>query len=289
MNQAVIEERVPGAGLPPRPVVRGRNTFAGVVKSEWLKLRSLRSVRFTLGFTFLAGVGISTLGAIVMSEYGETVSGSDAGLSYLLNVMQPPIMFLALLFGALGVFAMSSEYSSGMILSTLAVTPKRGRVFGAKLLVVALTSLVTVLMTFGVGQAIALAFEPGAAAALTDTQYLTAWAGSVFFLVAMTVMSFGIAGLLRSTAGGIAVLAALTFVLPIAFSFAQMAGKAWIDWIMNHLPLVLGNTLSMGLYEIPAEFADLSLPWVEAGISTAVWALVFVIPALVLFLKRDAK
>ena len=266
-----------------------RNTFAGVVHSEWIKLMSLRSIRFTLILTFLVGVGITTLGAIVINTYAGEMIAADGGANYLMQALQPPIMFLGLLFGVLGIFALSSEYSSGMILSTLAATPNRSRVFFAKLLVVTLISFGTAFVTITVGQLVALGIQPDAAAGLTDTQYLTSVLGSLLFLVAMTLLSFGIAGILRSTAGGIAVMAVLTFVLPIAFSFATMANKAWIDWIMNHLPLVLGNFLSMGVMEIPDGWEGEMIPWGESLISIAVWAIVLVAPAYLLFVKRDAK
>lgn len=266
-----------------------RNTFGGVVKSEWIKLMSLRSIRFTLILTFLAGAGIMTLGAIVMNQFADEMMGQGGELTYLLQILQPPIMFLGLLFGVLGVFAISSEYSSGMILSTLAATPKRSRVFTAKLLVITLVSLATAIITIGVGLLVGLIFQPEAAEALSEPQFLSAVGGSLIFLLAMTLMSFGVAGILRSTAGGIAVVAGLTFVLPIAFAFASMAEKAWIDWILNHLPLTLGNFLSMGITEIPDGWEGEMLTWGESAISVGIWALVFLVPAFFLFLKRDAK
>lgn len=270
------------------PAKNVRNTFGGVVKSEWIKLMSLRSIRFTLIMTFAAGVGISLLGAIVMTQFPDE-AGDGALVTYLLQVLQPPIMFLGLLFGVLGVFAISSEYSSGMILSTLSATPKRGRVFFAKLLVVLLISLGTIILTLGVGQGLAILLKPEAVAALADPQYLSAWGGAIIFLGTMTLLAFGVAGILRSTAGGIAVISALTFVLPIVFSFAVMANKAWIDWGMEHLPLMLGNTLSLGIVDIPAEFSGEVMSWGEAAISMGVWAAIFVIPAYLLMMKRDAK
>lgn len=270
-------------------VPQGRNTLGGVIRSEWIKLMSLRSMRLTLLLTFLAGVGIAALGAIVMSQFMPDIVGEQASADYLLQTLQPPIMFLGLLFGVLGVFAISSEYSSGMILSTLAATPKRGRVFTAKFIVVTVISFATAVLTLGVGQLIAVVVTPGAVSALGNTQYLTAWAGAVIFLVAMTLLAFGIAGLLRSTAGGIAVIAGLTFVAPIALSFASMAGKEWIDWLMNHLPLMLGNTLSAGVTDVPAEYTGMMMGWGEAAISMVGWALIAVVPAWLLFIKRDAK
>lgn len=267
----------------------GRNTLGGVIRSEWIKLMSLRSMRITLLLTFLAGVGISTLGAIVMVQYSADITSLENGATYLLQVMQPPIMFLGLLFGVIGVFAISSEYSSGMILSTLAATPKRGRVFSAKLFVVTLISLIAAVLTLGVGQFVAIMLAPEAVKGIGNEQYLTAWAGSVLFLVAMTLFAFGVAGILRSTAGGIAVVAGLTFVAPIALSFASMAGKAWVDWIMNHLQLMLGNVLSMGNVEVPVDMGGTGVTWGEAAISIVAWALIALIPACLLFLKRDAK
>lgn len=266
-----------------------RNTFTGVVKSEWLKLSSLRSVRFTLILTFLIGFGIMALMATVLNEYAADIFASSGPGNYLLQLIQPPIMFLGLLFGVLGVFAISSEYSSGMILSTLAATPNRGRVFGAKLLVVTVMSLVTAIVTLGLGIVVGIVFQPEAVKGLTDAQFLTGFLGALIFLIGMVWLAFGIAGILRSTAGGIAVVATITFVLPIAFAFGSMAGKTWIDWILNHLPLTLGNFLSTGIMDIPDGWENEFVHWYESAVSMGVWALVFLIPAFFLFLKRDAK
>lgn len=270
----------------PAPI---RNTFAGVLKSEFIKLWSLRSMRVTLILAVLVAAGISTLGAIAMRSIlplEALASDPQVQLEYLSTIMQPPVMFQALLFGILGVFAVSSEYSSGMILSTLAATPKRGRLLTAKLVAVSVISVLAALVTLLLGVGIAVALTPEAISVIMTEEILTSAAGIMIFLLSMTLLAFGVAAILRSTAGGIAVVAGLTFVLPIAFSFASMANKAWIDWIMVHLPLNVGSAAAAGL---PDSVVPGALSWGESLVTAGVWAVLFLIPAVIMFLRRDAK
>jgi ABC-2 type transport system permease protein len=186
----------------------GRYGFRTVAQMEWLKLRSVRSTWWTL-LVFAAGmIGLAIL---VMSRQHDS-SGFDptndsfAGLA---------IGQLAL--GVLGVLAVTSEFSSGMIRATFAAAPRRPLVLAAKAAIVAAVALVAgEIMAFGawgIGQAVlksplhhATLGQPGVLRAVL-------MAGAYPALIAL--IGLGLGALIRHTAGAISAVAGVLFVLPL--------------------------------------------------------------------------
>lgn len=265
-------------------------SFGGVLKSERIKLSSLRSIRTTLLITLLASAGLSLLSAWAMkSSFSydglDVATLPDEGLqSYLLTVSTFASPFLALIFGVLGVFVISSEYSSGMILSSLAAVPRRTPMYFGKALVLVAIAAATALVLVAVGLAIGVAFLPAAAAQIFSGPVLTGALGAVVYLACVALLGFGFAAVLRSTAGGISLVAGLIFVLPIGFQFLSMTGWEWVPTVSQYLPMSLGSTLSMG------DVATGSDPtyWV-AMLAIALWAAVPTALGLVVLKSRDAK
>jgi len=85
-------------------------SFRDVATMEWLKLRSLRSTWFTLAFAVTAAVTV----AVLVGAHSKT-AGTDVTNNVLAGVAAG-----LLLTGVLGVLTMTSEYSSGLVRSTLA-------------------------------------------------------------------------------------------------------------------------------------------------------------------------
>ncbi|HKE63664.1 MAG TPA: ABC transporter permease subunit [Micromonosporaceae bacterium] len=109
-----------------------RYGFREAVRAEWLKVRSVRSTRWLLALAAVAmiatgaGVGIGYRHHTPVATMEQIVDNSLSGA-----------ILAQLLVGAWGVLAMSSEYSSGTIRSTLLATPRRRLVLAAKLAVCA--------------------------------------------------------------------------------------------------------------------------------------------------------
>ena len=116
----------------------------------------------------------------------------------------------------LGVLCISSEYSSGMIRTSLIAVPKRGRVLAAKSLVFAVVTFVvgevTSFVAFFVGQALISGHAPHAA--LGDPGVARAVAGAGLYLTALAVLSVAAGALLRHPAAAIACMMAVLLVLP---------------------------------------------------------------------------
>lgn len=280
----VARETFAGSGPTPRL------SFGGILKSERIKLTSLRSVKVTLLITLLASVGLSVLSAFAMksqfSYEGVDVSALpvEALQSYLLTVSTFASPFLALIFGVLGVFAMSSEYSSGMILSSLAAVPRRTPMYVGKALVLAAIAGVTALVLVVLGLGIGVLIMPGAAGQLFTGMVVSGVLGAILYLVCIALLGFGFAAALRSTAGGVALVAGLIFVLPIGFQFLSMTGWEWVPTVFQYLPMSLGNTLGAGI--VPEANG---LGFWGAIIAIVVWAAVPVLAGLGVLKARDAQ
>lgn len=98
--------------------------FRQVAGMEWIKLRSLRSTWLTLTLTFGAAVGI----AATVGAHTKDVSNHPDLTNNVLVGIAPGL----LLTGGLGVLCMTSEYTSGMIRTSLTAAPNRLLLLTAK-------------------------------------------------------------------------------------------------------------------------------------------------------------
>jgi len=143
------------------------STFGDVLRSEWTKLRSVRSTFWALTVTVVLGVGLgAVISAVTAHAYAkfsvsQKLSWDPTGVS------QSGMLIAQLAIAVLGVLCISSEYSSGMIRTSLIAVPKRGRVLAAKSLVFAVVTFVvgeaTSFTAFFVGQALISGRAPHAA------------------------------------------------------------------------------------------------------------------------------
>ena len=144
---------------PDRPRVRPRVTQAGVIRSEWIKLRSLRSTWFSLLAAVVIIVGLGTLFSAVCTRIGVQPGQSAPARRSVSTPTQVSLrgVFLAqLAIGVLGVLVITGEYSTGMIRSSLAAVPHRQPVLIAKAVVFAVVvfvvSLASTFAAFLLGQ-----------------------------------------------------------------------------------------------------------------------------------------
>ena len=208
-------------GLAPSPVVPAPATVAGpvtqvrVIRAEWTKLGALRSTRWC---TLIAVVLIVGVGALVAGS--GTVYHVSAGNSAAAGISGAllGVLIAQLVRGVVAVLAFSGEYGTGMIRATLAVVPARLPVLWAKLIVLAgLVLPVSMLCAFTDFFA-ATAIESsrgGSAISLTDPGVLRTVAGSSLYLTVVVIIGLALGALLRKTAAGLSVFAAVFFVIPI--------------------------------------------------------------------------
>ena len=97
--------------------------FRSVARMEWLKLRSVRSTAWVL-LVFAAGmIGLAIL--VMAHQHWATMSAADRASFDPTNNSFAGLAIGQLALGVLGVLAITSEFSSGMIRATLAAVPRR--------------------------------------------------------------------------------------------------------------------------------------------------------------------
>jgi ABC-2 type transport system permease protein len=113
-----------------------------LMKSEFIKLRTLRSTLTATIVLIIFPVAVTVLSAMFAKNPDETM---------VIKVLVNTGIVSLLLCGVLGVFAIAQEYSQGTIRITFAATPMRMKVFVAKALVISLWVAVSVAVLEGVG------------------------------------------------------------------------------------------------------------------------------------------
>lgn len=206
-------------------------SFARVVRSEWIKLLSLRSTWWSLAITVVLSVGISLMMAAALRDF-------DAGFAPVMVIVMP-MQFTMLVAGILGAIAITGEYSTGMIRSTLTAEPRRGAVLVAKALVVTVVLAVTTAVTYAVA---VLATGPILKTGIDWSEPAQSWVpllSGVFAMATFALIGLGFGFIIRNGAGAIAATVGVLFVLPIVLSMFSFAGDGW-KWIVDasvYLPM----------------------------------------------------
>jgi ABC-2 type transport system permease protein len=221
----------------------GRVTMAHVLRSEWTKLWSLRSTRWSLLASFIAMAGLGPLVAAVQMSRWSQLSPGDRLTYDAINTGVGGYHLAQLAIGVLGVLVITGEYTTGMIRSSMMAVPRRLPVLWAKLLVYAAVTfvlmLVATLISFFVVQAIVS--QHHVQHGIGDPGALRTVIGGALFLTMLAVLCVGVGGILRNTAGGIATFVALLFVLP---GISAILPSTVNDSISPYLPLNAGTTIT---------------------------------------------
>lgn len=269
--------QVPAQQRAPRRRVQAKQTFFSVFRSEWSKLASLRSTWITAAIASLITIGISVL---IMAQYSGMKGYADKAANYLTVGSS----FGQIAVAVLGALLITGEYSSGQIRSSLAAVPRRGRLFAAKALVVAIFSALLGLVTVALTYLLSLPILGNKAGSLSNPEYLGFFWGTAmaFAIIGLMAMSFGY--ILRSTAGSISLVVVLLFVLLIPLGLAASKWE-WVQYITNVLPSSSAAAVAdpYNLLETPTKL-DYDLV-IACGYA---WAIIPMIIAYFVFSKRDA-
>jgi ABC-2 type transport system permease protein len=257
----------------------GRVTFTGALRSEFTKIRSVRSTYWTLLVMFVVVVGFGALASFGAANnphgpYFDAARQSLAGL-----------YIGQLIIGVLGVLVISSEYSTGMIRTTLTTNPHRNMMIAAKGVVFAAvafgTSMITAFAAFFVGQAIMSSDH--VSTTLGAPNVLRAVIGGALFLTACGILAFGLGLLLRHTAGGISATVALLFVVTILVNFLP---QSWQNHVDKWIPALAGGQIWMSRPQPPGN-TPMFGPWTSFAVLCG-YAVIAVAAGMILFRKRDA-
>ena len=260
-----------------------RVTFREAMDSEFAKIRTVRSTFWTVLLTLVLSIGISLLVAVITSVNWSTVSDSSKATLDMSQV-ELGVNFGILVVGVLGVMVVSTEYGTGMMRTSLTAFPRRGTLFAAKGTVLALVVLVAGLIITIVSYEAASPFytKHGIDLSLGEGANVRALLAVPVYLTLIALMAFGLGFLLRSTAGGISSLVGVLFVIPIITNF--LPGTAGKD-INKVVPSNAGGAM---LITKPSTSSTPPLSPLEGFITLLIWTAVIIIPAFILFRRRDA-
>jgi ABC-2 type transport system permease protein len=264
----------------PRLAHTGRVTQARVIRSEWTKLWSLRSTRYSIGAALLLTIGVAALACGVVAHHWPHMSLQDRQDFHPLEVNLAGVQIAQLAIGVLGVLVITGEYSTGMIRATMTAVPKRLPVLWAKAIVYGLVVLAlatpATLIAFAVGQSILarqhidVAFtHPGVARAVF---------GAALYLTTIGLFGLGIGAIVRNTAGGIAAFAGILVVLP---PLMNVLPTSWNNAASPYLPLIAGQAVmavTRGAHQLG--------PWTGLGLLCAYAAAALAV-ASILLVRRD--
>ncbi|HEY2006604.1 MAG TPA: hypothetical protein VGG87_09135 [Solirubrobacteraceae bacterium] len=260
--------------------VLGRVTQRRVNRSEWTKLRSVRSTRWSLLVALLLLIGIGILACVIFEARWNQLSPEDKFHFHALRQTLGGVNFAQLAFGVLGVLTITAEYSTGMIRSSMSAVPKRLPVLWGKLLVFGAVTfaicLPSVFVVFFIGHAILTGHHLNIA--LSHPGVLRALIGAALYLTVIGLLGLGLGAIVRNTAGGIALLVGLMFLLPPILDLLPSSVSSSID---PYLPASAGGAV----WTINPDPNTLH-PWVGLAVFAG-YAAVSIVIAAVLMVRRD--
>lgn len=251
-------------------------TLRGVLASEWLKFRSLRSTVLVL---LAAMTAMVAFGAII-GHNTRDVTGLDPEDVVASGPLQGYYLG-QLLIGSLGVLVVSGEYSSGMVRATFAAVPRRLPVLLAKILVftvvVGLAMVAASIVAFLVAQTQLSGYRP--TYSLSTPSVLRVVVGTGIYLTLIGLLGGALGWIVRSTPGALVALIGIILVVPVLLLLFR---GAWAQDVYSWLPTGAGSAFSTSL-RVPHELA----PWTGLAVMVG-WVAVAYVVAAVLLRRRDA-
>jgi ABC-2 type transport system permease protein len=267
-------------------------TLARVIRSEWIKFTSLRSTYWTSGIILFLWLAIALLLAVSadfmqVGPDGQPIETTAEMNQYItMSAVTAGVTFGVLVAGIQGVLAITGEYSTGMIRSSLAAVPGRLAVFIGKGVVLfvwmfllgAVSSLGAYLVAYPFLAADDLAAPLG-------SEELLVMLGAAAYLGIVALVGLGFGTLVRSGAGGIAIVVGLLLVLPGVLQLLSI----WIEEILDFIPYLL-DSAGGAMMAIPGNELAMQSE-LSPGVATLVavaWAAVALIAGAVALKSRDA-
>ncbi|WLQ36332.1 ABC transporter permease subunit [Streptomyces castrisilvae] len=253
-----------------------------VLTSEWTKIRTVSSTTWTLISAFVVTVAMgAALCAVMNSQFDQLAPEERA-------TFDPTfISFSGMILGQLamvvfGVLVVGTEYSSGMIRTSLAAVPQRATFLLGKMLVAGVLALVvglaTSFATFFLGQALLGDHRTDIGA----DNVLRAVVGGGLYMGLIAIFSMGVAAMLRSS------MLSLGILMPFFFLVSQiLTAVPGAKTVARYFPDQAGSKIMQvvpdALNSDPAPYG----PWTGLLIMVA-WVAAAVIGGLLVLKKRDA-
>ena len=204
------------------------------VAFEWTKLWSVRSTRWALlAATVLGGAAALLLG---LSASASAANGVDVTMpAPHLAAQAIPVAQLAAI--CLATLAVTSEYASRTITTTLQAVPVRRRLLLAKASVVGAVLFVAGAVT-SAGGTVAVGSVLGEPGRFTASDAVLTALGMGVHLTLLGVMALGIGTCLRSAAGAVTTAIMILFAVPPVL---RVIGVDWLGDVSNYTPGTAGQ------------------------------------------------
>jgi ABC-2 type transport system permease protein len=264
---------------------RSSREYLDAVRAEWSKLRTapgmlwllpaVIALTITLGVAVVATTATCVSGGCTVDPAKVSLTGVDLGQAIV---------------AVFAVLSIGAEYSTGMIRITFAAVPRRGRVLLAKAAVlaglVAATTTPAVLASLLAGRLIL----PGRgyttahgypAMSLYDGPTVRAAAGSILYLLLVTMLSLGVATAVRDSASAIGIVLGVLYLFPIIIG--SVSDATWRRHLEQIAPMTAGLAIqrTMRLESLPIG------GWAGLGV-LAIWATGALAIGGLLLHRRDA-
>ena len=262
-----------------------RTALLRTVRSEFTKLRSVRStywITFVLVLASVAWCVAYCLGTVHQWPHmsAQDRSGFDATQNSILGLALLGQLIIVV-FGALMI---TSEYSTGLVRTSLTVMPRRGTLYAAKAAVFAAVSLVVVFVasfgTFFLGRV--LLGSTHVAMSLSQPGVLRSLIVTALFVEACGLIAFGIGAVVRNTAAALTLAFGFLILLPqLTRTLPVFLHNDLIRWVpggdaINSMTATIGGP-------IPHTFSA----WGELAVIVG-YAAILLTAGAVLFSRRDA-
>ncbi|WP_107424272.1 ABC transporter permease [Kitasatospora albolonga] len=237
---------------------------ATVLHSEWIKIRSVRSIHGSLAAVLVTTLAVTVLALGTVGQEQAERAGAEPVFDafYALNFGQ----IAAIAFGAT---AVSSEFLGGALRISLAAVPRRSLFYAAKMTVIGGAALVVGLLTsfsaFLVGQL----FMGEHAIGLGHPGVLRAAVGGGIYLALMALFAAGLTALLRSAVAVLSFLIPFLLIFPFVFAGTATAVTRYLPDRAGQLVLHQNPEGSLG----PWSGLAVTAAWVAAALLAGWWAM----------------
>ena len=208
----------PGAGSVGHTPPAAYRRAGAALATEWVKLRSLRSMLVTSLLGAVASIGLADLAAKNNAAGWAHLDAAQKAQFDPLAINFNFVIVGILLFGVLGALVATNEYGSGLIRATFAATPQRGLILAAKAVLAGLLSfalaMVIVFTAFFTGQAI-ISGAHAPYVSLGDHGVFGHLMGTAYYMTAAGLIGLFTGVLVRSAAAAITSMFGLLLVLPL--------------------------------------------------------------------------
>ena len=257
--------------------------MSAVLRYEWLRTITVRSTWVLVILGILLPIALTFLVAWSTADFvrqGQEAGPGGPGSEGFapVGLSGATVLLLGSLLVTIGAAAFGQEYRHGLIRITLSVFPHRNAVFASKTLMVSLVTAVTAIIAItGIALANMAGLAVGGAKEPTGfVDGLQVQVRALLVVLFFVLMALALTALTRNQPLGILIpIVGAAVVEPIITLIALIQNWTWIDWVLpfNGAIAAVGTTGAES--------------WGHLGVA-ALWLLAVLIPAWVLFDRRDA-